>query len=216
MQSENHETYIRKYNYVDSLSCYEKNEARYFNQTKRKLKKNDLSQEKCGFLTIWLIIHRLFLDVYVPLSFATIVDVHIRANRSANPCVPLETTTNNSKPFRQGLWSHLLHQLILVGAAAYWQLSHLLPANVRDALAGHDELQDVHAQQGLDAGLAPTALHSGTPSCPPILVRRTEAAASCETRRHILSQSQFHKSDMATKSVAKNDVCGFNLEQRNP
>ena len=30
-----------------------KNEARYFNQTKRKLKKNDLSQEKWGFLTIW-------------------------------------------------------------------------------------------------------------------------------------------------------------------
>ena len=30
-----------------------KNEARYFNQTKRKLKKNDLSQEKCWFLTIW-------------------------------------------------------------------------------------------------------------------------------------------------------------------
>ena len=101
---------------------------------------------------------------------------HTGKNRSANPSVPLETTTNNSKPFRQGLWSHLLHQLILVGAAAYWQLSHLLPANVRDALAGHDELQDVHAQQGLDAGLAATALHSGTPSCPPILVRRTEAA----------------------------------------
>ena len=40
---------------------------------------------------------------------------------------------------------------------------------------------------------------------------------SCETRRHILSQSQSHKSDMATKSVAKNDdVCGFNLEQGNP
>ena len=26
---------------------------KYFNQTKRKLKKTDLSQEKCGFLTIW-------------------------------------------------------------------------------------------------------------------------------------------------------------------
>ena len=38
--------YIRKYNYVDSFSCYEKNEARYFNQTKRKLEKNDLSKKK--------------------------------------------------------------------------------------------------------------------------------------------------------------------------
>ena len=53
MQSGKHETYIRKYNYVDSLSCYEKNEARYFNQTKRKFKKNDLSQEIFVFLTIW-------------------------------------------------------------------------------------------------------------------------------------------------------------------
>lgn len=153
----------------------------------------------------WQFGDRLLLDVYVPLSFATIVDMHIWVNRSANPSVSLETTRNNSKLFRQGLWSHLLHQLILVRAAAYWQLSYLLPADVRDALAGHDELQVVHAQQGLDAGLAATALHSGTPSCPSILVRRTEAAASCETRRHILSQSQSHKSDMATKSVAKND-----------
>ena len=153
----------------------------------------------------WQFGDRLLLDVYVPLSFATIVDMHIWVNRSANPSVFLETTRNNSKLFRQGLWSHLLHQLILVRAAAYWQLSHLLPADVRDALAGHDELQVVHAQQGLDAGLAATALHSGTPSCPSILVRRTEAAASCETRRHILSQSQSHKSDMATKSGAKND-----------
>ena len=30
-----------------------KNEARYFNQTKRKLKKNDLPQEKCGVSTTW-------------------------------------------------------------------------------------------------------------------------------------------------------------------
>lgn len=157
---------------------------------------------KIGF---WQFGDRLLLDVYVPLSFATIVDMHIWVNRSANPSASLETTRNNSRLFQQGLWSHLLHRLILVRAAAYWQLSHLLPADVRDALAGHDELQDVHAQQGLDAGLAATALHSGTPSCPSILVRRTEAAASCETRRHILSQSQSHKSDMATKSVAKND-----------
>ena len=122
----------------------------------------------------WQFGDRLLLDVYVPLSFATTVDMHIWVNRSANPSVSLETTRNNSKLFRQGLWSHLLHRLILVRAAAYWQLSHLLPADVRDALAGHDELQVVHAQQGLDAGLAATALHSGTPSCPPILVRRTQ------------------------------------------
>ena len=126
-------------------------------------------RKKSGFLTIWLIIHRLFLDVYVPLSFATIVDMHIRANRSANPSASLETTTNNSKPFRQGLWSHLLHQLILVGAAAYWQLSHLLPANVRDALAGHDELQDVQAHSRalmLDLQLQPSTVehHLAHPS----------------------------------------------------
>jgi len=53
MQSGNHETYIRKYNYIDSLSCYEKIRQNIFNQTKRKLKKSDLSQEKYGFLTIW-------------------------------------------------------------------------------------------------------------------------------------------------------------------
>ena len=35
MQSGNHETYIRKYNYVDSLSCYEK-----MKQDITKLKEN--------------------------------------------------------------------------------------------------------------------------------------------------------------------------------
>ena len=99
----------------------------------------------------------------------------------------LETTTNNSKLFRHGLWSHLLHQLILVGAAAYWQLSHLLPANVRDALAGHDVLQDVRAQQGLGAVLAAAALHRAVEHhLAPVLVVlgqvHVQAAASRETR----------------------------------
>ena len=44
MQSGNHETYIRKYNYVDSLSCYEKMKQDILT-TQRKLKKNDLSKK---------------------------------------------------------------------------------------------------------------------------------------------------------------------------
>ena len=56
MQSGNQKIYIRKYKYVDSLSCYEKIKQAILNKLKENLKKkikNDLSQEKCGFLTIW-------------------------------------------------------------------------------------------------------------------------------------------------------------------
>jgi len=65
MQSGNHETYTREYNYVDSLSCYEKT----------KIDKNDLSPKK--MLVSANLVTDYFLDVYVPLLFASIVDVHL-------------------------------------------------------------------------------------------------------------------------------------------
>lgn len=119
-------------------------------------------------------------------------------------------TRNDSKLFWQGLWSHLLHQLILVGAAAYWQLSHLLPADVRDALPDMMSFRMCMLSGALmlDLQLQPsTAEHH--------LAHPGQAHRGCcelWNSRHILSQSQSHKSDMAAKSVAKNDdVCVYSI-----
>ena len=74
MQSGNHKTYIRNYNYTDSLSCYEKNKQNILTKLKENQRKMIYLKKNVGF---WQFGDRLFLDVYVPLLFASIVDVHI-------------------------------------------------------------------------------------------------------------------------------------------
>ena len=77
MQSGNHKTHIRKYNYVDSLSCYEKIKQDIINQTQTTTKTSFLKIYLKKNVGCWQSGDRLFLDVCVSLSvsllFASIV-----------------------------------------------------------------------------------------------------------------------------------------------
>ena len=74
MQSGNHETYIRKYNYFDSLSCYEKIKQNILTKLKEIYSRLIYLKKNVGF---WQFGDGLFLAVYVPLLFAGIVDIYV-------------------------------------------------------------------------------------------------------------------------------------------
>ena len=111
---------------------------------------------------------------------------------TTNPSASVEPPQTIQSCFRQGFGLTFFVSggsawLILVSAATYQQLCHLLPTDVGDALAGHDVLEDVRAQQGLGAVLAAAALHGAVEHhLAPVLVvlgqMHVQAAASRETR----------------------------------